>query len=362
MGAGINLFRQLFPEDYYAYQTAHLESSKPVSKKIYDSNNQLIAEINLGGDELRGLLKVVDGQLVAYGDVKPSDGNGTEVFDIVDLGTLDWTYYTSGTNPIFYANISGSKVYSSSLEIPNAICFEYQMVGVNNRTNLTSTLQNKESSFIIDGTNFTVRNDSYTDAIEFKTAMSGKYLIYEKATPTAKSYTPFTNPMLCGSTEEFTDSRTLKMFCGHQSQYYTETEGDKLSALPEVTGEQGDFIINNADGKMTLKKRNVYSETEQIVGTWIDGRPIYEKTLTGTFEEEDDTIAMSAGYGVLAIISAEGFIISDDLTSSKLIDGGDGAVYFYGVTEDGVLVKRDSTSTCGSTPTAYVTIQYVKTT
>ena len=69
---------------------------------------------------------------------------------------------------------------------------------------------------------------------------------------------------------------------------------------------------------------------------------------------------MSAGYGVLAIISAAGFIISDDLTSSKLIDGGDGSVFFYGVTEDGVLVKRDSTSTCGSTPTAYVTVRYIK--
>ena len=74
MGAGINLFRQLFPEDYYEYQTATLISSKPTSKVIKDSNDQTIATYPLGGDELRGLLKVVDGQLVAYGDVKGSDG------------------------------------------------------------------------------------------------------------------------------------------------------------------------------------------------------------------------------------------------------------------------------------------------
>ena len=41
MGAGINLFRQLFPEDYYAYQTAHLESAKPTSKALYDGNDAL---------------------------------------------------------------------------------------------------------------------------------------------------------------------------------------------------------------------------------------------------------------------------------------------------------------------------------
>ena len=147
MGAGINLFRQLFPEDYYAYQTAHLESAKPVSKKIYDSNNQLIAEINLGGDELRGLLKVVDGELVAYGDVKGSDG-------------------------IIYRNFEERAYASGDESLPNAIT---------------------------DGTNTVV----------------------ELATPTTASGTPFTNPMLCGATEEFTDSRTLKMFCGHDSLYYT---------------------------------------------------------------------------------------------------------------------------------------------
>ena len=146
-GSGIALFRQLFPEDYYAYQTATLISSKPVSKVIKDSNDQTIAIYPLGGDELRGLLKVVDGQLVAYGDVKGSDG-------------------------IIYRNFEERAYASGDESLPNAIT---------------------------DGTNTVV----------------------ELTTPTTASGTPFTNPMLCGSTEEFTDSRTLKMFCGHDSLYYT---------------------------------------------------------------------------------------------------------------------------------------------
>ena len=146
MGAGINLFRQLFPEDYYAYQTASLESSKPVSKKIYDSDNNVIAEYPLGSDELRGLLKVENGQLVAFGDVHNSDGTGVKYFE-------ERAYVIGDEN------------------LPNAIT---------------------------DGTNTVVA----------------------LATPTPTTYTAFTNPMISGSTEEFTDSRSVKMFVGHDSLYY----------------------------------------------------------------------------------------------------------------------------------------------
>ena len=212
MGAGVNLFKQLFPEDYYAYQTATLISSKPVSKKIYDSNNQLIAEIALGGDELRGLLKVVDGNLVAVGDVKGSDGNGTEVFDIVDLGTLDWSYF----NGVFYYSFGSGVIKKDTINMltPNYKTIAPQTLAQIEDKCIWSQNNANDGTIIID-------DRDYTDAATFKTAMSGKYLICEKATPTAKSYNPFSNPMISGSTEEFTDSRTVKMPCGHDSLYYT---------------------------------------------------------------------------------------------------------------------------------------------
>lgn len=387
-GSGIALFKQLFPEDYYAYQTAHLESSKPVSKvvvgvnlfggeyniayklhipantqftiscnkigvdvprfealdasqtqidywainsvnddgrnfrtftlaydvyyvKVFYSNSDSIqlnfgADIPyhayekhtypLGGDELRGLLKVENGQLVAYGDIHPSDGNGTEVFYQYDLGDVNWTReLTNGEyrfRPSMYAKLP--YVIESGYE-DNFICAEY----VNDHAPASNNDKNKVMC-IYAGMPI-VRDDSYTTAEDFKTAMSGKYLIYEKATPTAKSYTPFTNPMLCGSTEEFTDSRSLKMFCGHQSQYYTETEGDKLANLPEVTGEQGKFIIENKDGKMSL------SPIKEITGTLTAGNTSItlsdasittESTIdvyTDTFGINPTAVSVSAG-------------------------------------------------------------------
>lgn len=48
----------------------------------------------------------------------------------------------------------------------------------------------------------------------------------------------------------------------------------KTNELVKVAGNAA-----NAD----LKDMNVYSTEEKIVGTWIDGKPIYRKVITSTF-------------------------------------------------------------------------------
>jgi len=325
---------------------------KNVSVTFEDSDYEPYEEHTypLGSDEIRGIFKIENGELVAYGDVHNSDGTGVKYFGIVDLGSLDWDY--QGNNRFTPVQDIGAKIQSSTTVVANILCDTYTTVAQG------GIAQDKIIAGLNWGNGIIIHDTDYSDTTDFKTAMSGKYLIYELATPTSETYTAFSNPMLCGSTEEFTDSRTVKMPCGHYTQYYTETEGDKLSALPEVTGEQGDFIINNVDGKMTLKKRNVYSETEKVVGTWIDGKPIYEKTFSDTFASDSTTLAISAGYGVLAIIEASGFLLSSDLRDSVFIGGGN--AYFDDVTENGLLVKRTNVYIGGSTPTAYVTVRYIK--
>ena len=215
MGAGINLFKQLFPESYYAYQTASLESSKPVSKKIYDSDNNVIAEYPLGSDEIRGVFKIENGELVAYGDIHNSDGTGTLYFGIVDLGTLDYTKLAVSDYYVFHTTISDKALTT------NGICASY----VNSHNGRDSLNDMEFGTYNLSGGLNIVcfRNDSLSsgDATAFKTAMSGVYLIYELATPTPTTYTAFSNPMISGSTEEFTDTRSVKMFVGHDSLYYS---------------------------------------------------------------------------------------------------------------------------------------------
>ena len=75
MGAGVNLFKTLFPNDYYPYTANTLMSAKPTGKVIKDENDQTIETIVYSGNELRGLLKVGTNGLYADGDI--DDGSGS---------------------------------------------------------------------------------------------------------------------------------------------------------------------------------------------------------------------------------------------------------------------------------------------
>ena len=43
------------------------------------------------------------------------------------------------------------------------------------------------------------------------------------------------------------------------------------------------------------KSKEIYSTEEQVVGTWIDGKPLYRRTLTGNYTENVDTLILSKG-------------------------------------------------------------------
>ena len=90
-------------------------------------------------------------------------------FELVDLGSLDWTYSDGFRTPI-------SALPSAPKKTNNNICPLYKILG-------SSSGLDKEGYF---GTsNLVIKDSAYTDATTFKNAMSGVYLLYEKAT-----YTP----------------------------------------------------------------------------------------------------------------------------------------------------------------------------
>lgn len=58
--------------------------------------------------------------------------------------------------------------------------------------------------------------------------------------------------------------------------------------------------------------KHTYSTTEQVVGTWIDGKPIYEKTIqfnSGDLPNANSSVNISHGISDFGeLISAEGFV------------------------------------------------------
>ena len=91
----------------------------------------------------------------------------------VDLGSLNWGYYSSR----FYATISDAKngVNGQKSNIISTMYVTIASSGAFYGNNLECYMQSSSDHVVI------VNNTSYTDAAAFKAAMKGVLLAYEKA-------------------------------------------------------------------------------------------------------------------------------------------------------------------------------------
>ena len=206
MGAGINLFKTLFPSDYYPYTANTLMSAKPTGKVIKDENDQTIETIVYSGNELRGLLKVGTNGLYADGDIDDGSGSTAVRYGIVDLGQGTWyrIAYSSPQIDLYYNPIIASAVKIPSYNnIANAISLPFITV-----SNASSDIGTTDRTLCIGGDgNIYIRQSGYSTGVDFATAMSGKYLVFELATPTTATSTAWSNPIQAkqGGTETFVD-------------------------------------------------------------------------------------------------------------------------------------------------------------
>lgn len=100
---------------------------------------------------------------------------------VVDMGSLSWDY--SANYQVFSASVPTLKVYSFNEDV-YALCSKYE---VQAKAGIMDNVQ--EGKAMINHTNRIVRvkDQNYTTAQTFKTAMSGVYLYYELATPTTET-------------------------------------------------------------------------------------------------------------------------------------------------------------------------------
>lgn len=269
-GAGVAWFRQMFPRDYYAYDSGSLQSVNVASKKVYDSNNTLVATYTFDSDvTLRGLPKLDSNNNLYYdGDTYENDGTVTRRYGIVDLGTLNWTRVKLGESVyVFYVDDIGIKKGYNNSNLAPMICSKYLTVSYYNSSSTYKDLLDTDKSIAFgynSGNRLSVRDDSYTDAATFKAAMSGTYLVYELATPTTESADPYTNPQIVDAdgTEEFVDyaysqsTRDVAVPVGHDSLYYNGqlyqtdfaqaiTDTINMAELHSIVPPSGEFYITS---------------------------------------------------------------------------------------------------------------------
>ena len=131
-------------------------------------------------------------------------------------------------------------------------------------------------------------------------------------------------------------------------------------------GEQGGLPTYNGQiislpTVHNFDKSNLYSTTEQVVGCWTDGRPLYQKTISGTYSTDgaDQTI-MTSSYAVL-VNSFGSFYFNNSARGIVMVNSA-ASDYYIMVFQDGNNIKIRAHQNSGySGKNFYVTLQYTKT-
>ena len=99
-----------------------------------------------------------------------------------------------------------------------------------------------------------------------------------------------------------------------QTNAYSEAYANTTFATKDVATTSANGLMSSTD-KAKLDNGEVYSTTEQVVGTFIDGKPLYRKIIT-------DTLPDAETNGTFA---QKNISISSLNVDSKFIENG----YFY---------------------------------
>lgn len=214
---------------------------------------------------------------------------------------------------------------------------------------------------------------------------TGKFSVFEGGGSGVSSYNDLTDqPSVNGNTlsgnktnsqlgiptalSEMTDDATHRTVTDTQMTAWN----GKQNAI--TAGTNLAFDGNTLNASMPMLD---YSTTEHIVGKWIDGKPLYQKTISGTVTKSSDgnevTTRINIGASVANVIKIDGFVkggpaiyalntakIKNSVVTVLRTTANDNTSDTYPnvVTISNNLFGTSDTKTY----TAYVTLQYTKTT
>ena len=215
---------------------------------------------------LRGIPKLDASNNLYYdGDTYESDGTVTRKYSVVDLGTLNWSVLSDSP----YGNFTTTALNQLAKQDPTKptyICNAYDEVAFNTASSTADKyiwLNNKKTLIVKD------TSKASMTAADFKTAMSGVYLVYELATPTTEQADPYTQIQFCDpdGTEQFTDygvasgDRDVAIPVGHETFYPEDLKG-KLEDIPDIPEAPA------SNGTYTLK---AVRSNSGVVYSWVSG-------------------------------------------------------------------------------------------
>lgn len=294
-----------------------------VIKNDVQGTTEATYTISLGSTVYMGTLNVTTGVLTV-----------THAYQLFD-GSESWNYSSSDTRQRVFVPIAGGKGGSINL-IGNII--EPNPTPTNNYPEeWKGAFNNNATPSLLIGVPSTI-----TSAQDFKDLIANTNLqvVYELSTPVVINLTPTEVLTLLGENNIYANSGdvTVEYFNEDASQF-----NDLIETI--ITSSSSDY--------------HVYSTNEKVVGRWIDGKPIYEKTFTN-----------------IAVQSSLSQLVDDSVSYGTLIDGSiniaNGVGFAYVQDNDIFLrayvssnklyvAKRQATDWAGSSY-AFIYVKYTKST
>lgn len=181
---------------------------------------------------------------------------------------------------------------------------------------------------------------------DFQSDFADIQIIYELATPTPIQLSPTMVKALVGENH---------LSAPLDGQEITESEYRELFTWDEVEA----YVNAHSGGGSGMN----YSTEEQVVGTWIDNKPLYAKTIvytpSGTISS-NTTIANVPNAKVMRVTEATAYNSSENrgyTLPDVRANGGTKITY-----DDGDVTLEIISDSWSSSWTFYVTVQYTKTT
>lgn len=290
-----------------------------VIKNDVQGTTQATYTINLGSTVYGGMLDVTKGIL-------------TVTHTLLDMGSVDWVKSAVDDYSVYYY------IPSDKDDTFDFICSCFNAVE-KTRTNL-SDLEIGTYNSTNAMNRLTVRYDAISTVADFKTAVTGQYVVYKLATPIVIQLTPTEVVTLLGENNIYANSGDVEV------EYFTE-DASQFNDLIEtiITSSSSDY--------------HVYSTNEKVVGRWIDGKPIYEKTINCGLFPNNSRKNFASLTDVDLLIYMNGFAYSTG-NSRPLPFSADGANAIrldYVNGNLGIVTYSDWSSYSG-----YVIVRYTKTT
>ena len=230
---------------------------------------------------LRGIPKLVDGEVKWDGDEYLPEGKVVRKYGIVDMGTLNWAYRAANNN-IFTTTLAGvnGKIRAS------IICPKYIVHDVTYPSLADKEITSASAGIDENASMVLIKDSAYTTGAEFKTAMSGVYLLYELATPTEEEANHFTEVQIVNDwgTEEFISNSIVPV--GHETRYPANLR-DKLQHLPDMASGDGNYLIEQNGSQMTLVPFRIPKAPTSPDGVYTLKATVSGGTPTYTWEAEE---------------------------------------------------------------------------